>query len=224
MGQEALPGAWSTPSLPRAVNRGHSAAVVVGIPQPPRTPPSPVSPCRSVSRGSPGMLSNLCLGAVSVFLQTLAPMCTLQHPCRRPSSTDPLSKPSSSSSRGRGAVQGGRLALTSLPGGGCRLTFPPDHLQTFSFLLVEIEDDGAVGMCRSHLGRGKGQTGGRWALEALSAQGTSRYSPVLLQPAPGEPVCVTALLHPAISSAFCRLPCTHRKEAPPSSPVPSESL
>lgn len=57
-------------------------------------------------------------------------------------------------------MQGGWLALTLLPGVGWHLTFPPDHLQTFSFLLVEIEDDGAVGMCRSHLGRGKGQTGG----------------------------------------------------------------
>lgn len=51
-------------------------------------------------------------------------------------------------------MHGGQLALTLLPRGGWRLAFTPDNLQTFSFLLLEIEDDGAVRMCRLHLGEG----------------------------------------------------------------------
>lgn len=45
--------------------------------------------------------------------------------------------------------------LTSLPTGGLSLALTPDGLQALILSLLEVEDDGAVGMRRSHLaGRG----------------------------------------------------------------------
>lgn len=74
------------------------------------------------------------------------------------------------------------------------------------------------------LGRGKGQTVARRVLKDLSRQGTSRYSLFLLQPASGEPVCVTMLLGPDISLAFYCLLCKHHKEALQLFLIPSKSV
>lgn len=165
MGQEALLGAWTTPSLPYAINLGglspcgclHPSAHLY-----PRLQSQPPSLPAAASFGAlQGCSLAFALALLSVFLKIPA----FLHPCVlcNPPTMDhppktPLANPAPPLPREMSPVHGGQLALTLLPGwswGGWRLVFTPDNLQTFSFLLLEIEDDGAVGMCRSHLGRGE---------------------------------------------------------------------
>lgn len=123
-------------------------------------------------------------------------------------------------------VHGGRLALTLLlrgPGGGWRLAFPPDNFQTFCFLLLEIEDNRAVGMCCSHLGRGE-RTDSR--MPGIKRPEQAGYRPIFTISAAASrlPIYVTVLLDPDIALAFYCLPCKHHKESPQLFLIPSESV